>query len=73
MFLWYIGILLTGRLLLLAFFYTIPIPPSLDARRTELTAAFVISCIYAVIWATYITTSGQVKSTFLEPFRQRIR
>jgi hypothetical protein len=73
MFLWYIGILLTGRLLLMILFYTLPMPPAFDSNRSDLTFAFVGSCIYAAVWATYITRSDQVKSTFLEPFRERIR
>jgi hypothetical protein len=73
MFLWYTGILLTGRTLLLILFYTMPIPASLVGYRSILTLALVRSGIYAIIWVAFIIRSGQVKSTFLEPFRERIR
>jgi hypothetical protein len=73
MFLWYAGILLTGRILLLVLFYAMPIPASLIGYRTIQIMALVRSGIYALIWAAYIIRSGQVKSTFLEPFRERIR
>jgi phosphate starvation-inducible membrane PsiE len=73
MFLWYAGILLSGRLLLLLLFYVTPIPASLGAYRAALTLAFLRSGVYALIWVAYVLRSGQVKSTFLEPFRERIR
>jgi hypothetical protein len=73
MFLWYAGILLFGRTLLLILFYAMPIPATLTYYRSILILALVRSGIYALIWAAYILRSGQVKSTFLEPFRERVR
>ncbi|HLZ85699.1 MAG TPA: DUF2569 family protein, partial [Puia sp.] len=73
MFLWYIGILLSGRLMLLLLFTFIPIPAALDTYKYELTAHFIRTILYAAICVTYILQSGQVKSTFLEPFRERLR
>lgn len=73
MFLWYAGILLCGRLLLLVSFYVTPVPGSLTVYRSAVMLAFIRSAIYAIIWVSYILRSGQVKSTFLEPFRERIR
>ena len=73
MFVWYIGILLTGRLLLIAMFYTIHVPSPLTIYRDDLPWAFARTAVYAAIWVTYVLCSDQVKSTFLEPFRQRFR
>ncbi|HVS95545.1 MAG TPA: DUF3857 domain-containing protein [Puia sp.] len=73
MFLWYAGILLSGRLLLLVLFYVMPIPASIVGYRSVLILALVRSAVCTIAWAGYILRSGQVKSTFLEPFRQRIR
>lgn len=73
MFLWYSGILLTGRTLLLVLFYAMPIPASLTYYRSILTLALLRSGLCVVIWVAFILRSGQVKSTFLEPFRERIR
>lgn len=73
MFLWYIGILLSGRLLLVLLYAFIPVPASFNTYRHDLTAGFVLTIAYSAIWVTYILRSGQVKGTFLEPFRERIR
>ena len=66
MFLWYAGILLSGRILLLVLFYTIPVPASLTGYRSVLALALVRSGIYTIAWVGFILRSGQVKSTFLE-------
>lgn len=73
MFLWYAGILLSGRLLLILLFSVIPVPVSLNSYKFELTGNLIRTILYAAICITYILRSGQVKSTFLEPFRERIR
>jgi hypothetical protein len=75
MFIWYTGILLSGRLLLLVLYYTLPVPPGIPGMSAYVSPipAFILTCGYAAIWVTYILTSGQVKATFLEPFRERIR
>jgi len=72
MFIWYMGILLSGRLLLIALFYSIHIPSPLTAYRDDLPWAFARTAVYAAIWVSYVLRSGQVKSTFLEPYRNRI-
>jgi hypothetical protein len=69
MFVWYAGIVLCGRLILVGLFYGIQIPDTLIAYRADLPWAFVRSAVYAAIWVTYVLRSRQVKSTFLEPFR----
>ena len=69
MFFWYAAIVLGGRLALVALFYTIPIPAALTAYRADLPWAVIRTGIYAAIWLTFVMRSGQVKSTFLEPFR----
>jgi hypothetical protein len=63
------GIMLTGRLLLIALFYTIHIPSPLTAYRDDLPWAFARTAVYAAIWVSYVLRSGQVRSTFLEPYR----
>jgi Domain of Unknown Function with PDB structure (DUF3857)/Protein of unknown function (DUF2569) len=69
MFIWYVAVVLTGRLALVALFYSIPNPAALSAYRADLPWAVVRTSVYAAIWVTYVLRSGQVKSTFLEPFR----
>jgi transglutaminase-like putative cysteine protease len=69
MFLWYIGTLLSGRLLLILLYTFIPVPSVLNTYRYELTAHFIRTILYAAICVTYVLRSGQVKSTFLEPYR----
>jgi transglutaminase-like putative cysteine protease len=73
MFLWYIGILLSGRLLLVLLYTFIPLPSTFSTYKYELAGHFIRTLAYAAIWATYVLRSGQVKSTFLEPFRERLR
>jgi hypothetical protein len=73
MFLWYIGILLSGRLLLVLLYTFIPLPATFSNYKYELAGHFIRTLAYAAIWVTYVLRSGQVKSTFLEPFRERIR
>jgi hypothetical protein len=72
MFIWYMGILLSGRLLLIALFYSIHIPSPLTAYRDDLPWAFARTAVYAAIWVSYVLRSDQVKSTFLEPYHDRI-
>jgi hypothetical protein len=69
MFVWYVGIVLTGRVALVALFYSIHIPASMIPYRADLPWAVVRTGGYAAIWVTYVLRSRQVKSTFLEPFR----
>lgn len=69
MFVWYAAIVLAGRLALIGLFYSVNIPDTLSAYRSDLPWAFARTSVYATIWVTYVLRSGQVKSTFLEPFR----
>ncbi|HEY4336533.1 MAG TPA: DUF3857 domain-containing protein [Puia sp.] len=73
MFLWYIGILLFGRLLLVLLYTFIPLPATFNTYKYELAGHFIRTLAFAAIWVTFVLRSGQVKSTFLEPFRERIR
>ncbi len=68
MFLWYVGIVLAGRLSLVALFYSIPVPSVMMAYRADLPWAVARTSVYAIIWVTYILRSRQIKATFLEPF-----
>ena len=72
MFFWYIGLLLSGRLLLLLLYSVVPIPASFNSYRYDLTTNLIRTAIYSAFWVTYILRSGQVKSTFLEPYRRPI-
>jgi hypothetical protein len=67
MFIWYAGLLLTGRLLLLVLFRITPTPASFNGYKDDLTMEFLRTCVYAAIWVAYVLRSGQVRSTFLEP------
>ena len=73
MFLWYTGGLLFGRFLLLAISFSQPTPTVYPDIRSGLTFSFVSTALFSGLWSLYILFSGQVKSTFLEPFRGRIR
>ncbi|HEV3414663.1 MAG TPA: DUF3857 domain-containing protein [Puia sp.] len=69
MFVWYVGIVLAGRLALVALFFTTHIPAAMSAYRADLPWAVVRTSVYAALWVTYVMRSQQVKSTFLQPFR----
>ncbi|HEY4107394.1 DUF3857 domain-containing protein [Puia sp.] len=73
MFLWYLGILLSGRLLQALLYTVVPVPASLNTYTYELTGHLLRTITYAAICVIFVLRSGQVKSTFLEPFRERIR
>lgn len=66
MFIWYAGVLLSGRLLILLLFHLVAIPPALQEYKDSLLPLFIRTCVYAGIWVTYVLRSGQVGSTFLE-------
>ncbi len=68
MFFWYAGILLTGRLLLVILFFQAHLPASLSTYRDNLTMDLARSTAYCAIWIVYLLRSGQVRSTFLEPY-----
>jgi hypothetical protein len=71
MFVWYAGILLSSRLLLYFLYQVTPIPASLNTYRESLIGQFFRTLFYAGIWVTYVLRSEQVKSTFLEPYREK--
>jgi hypothetical protein len=73
MFLWYCGILLVGRLLLLTLTFLPPVSTMLGQYRQALTLAFAYTTIYCILGVVFILRSEQVKSTFLEPYREAIR
>jgi hypothetical protein len=73
MFLWFCGNLLVGRLLLLMLTFLPAVSKMLSQYRQGLGIAFAYSVIYSVLGIIFILRSEQVKSTFLEPFRERIR
>ncbi|HET6252786.1 MAG TPA: DUF3857 domain-containing protein [Puia sp.] len=69
MFIWYVAIVMGGRLALIGLFYSIPIPEALITYRADLPWAAVRTSVYAAIWVTFVLRSGQVRSTFLQPYR----
>ena len=73
MFLWYAGILLFGRFLLLALSYMPAVSTMLVKYRPGLTLALLYTAAYSILGVIFILRSEQVKSTFLEPFREAIR
>ena len=73
MFLWYAGTLLFGRFLLLALSYLPPVSAMLGKYRPGLTLGLAYTVIYSFICVIYLLRSEQVKSTFLEPFRETVR
>lgn len=68
MFIWQLAIMLTGKLILILLFYSIPIPASLAEYKQALIPGLIRTAAYSAIWGYYILRSEQVRSTFLEPF-----
>jgi len=68
MFIWQVGILLSGQLFLILLYHQIPIPSGLDTYKEDLMFGLVRNCVLGFIWVYYIIRSDQVKSTFLEPY-----
>lgn len=73
MFLWYTGILLVGRLLLLGLACLPAVSSLLVAYRPGLLLALGYTLVYTILGIIFILKSEQVKSTFLEPYRERVR
>jgi Domain of Unknown Function with PDB structure (DUF3857)/Protein of unknown function (DUF2569) len=67
MFIWYTGILLSGRLLLLGLFHLVTIPPALQDYKEGLPLQLIRTGVYAGVWVAYLLRSEQVRNTFLEP------
>jgi hypothetical protein len=72
MFCWFAAVLITGRVLLLGLSWLSPASATLNGMRSEMVFELLFTTMYSAIWITYILRSGQVRSTFLEPFRERI-
>jgi transglutaminase-like putative cysteine protease len=73
MFLWYTGILLVGRLLLLGLACLPAVSSLLLPYRPGLLLALGYTLGYTILGIIFILRSEQVKSTFLEPYRERLR
>ena len=73
MFLWYTGLLLAGRLLLLGLSCLPAVSSQLVSYRPGLLLALVYTLVYTILGIVFILRSEQVKSTFLEPYRETIR
>jgi len=67
MFIGYIGVLLTGQLLLLTLYNTISLPASYGDIQTPVIMQIFRTVLYGAIWVSYILRSERVKSTFLHP------
>ena len=72
MFCWFAAVLITGRILLLGLSWLSPASATLNGMRSGMIAELIFTTLYSAIWISYILRSGQVRSTFLEPFRERI-
>ena len=68
MFIWQVGILLSGQLLLMLLYHVIPIPSGFDVYTEDLTFGLIRNSALGFVWVYYIIRSDQVKSTFLEPY-----
>ncbi len=73
MFLWYTGILLVGRLLLLGLACLPAVSAQLIPYRPGLLLALGYTLVYTILGIIFILRSEQVKSTFLEPYREEVR
>lgn len=73
MFLWYTGILLVGRLLLLGLSCLPAVSSLLISYRPGLLLSLSYTMAYTILGVFFILRSEQVKSTFLEPYREAIR
>jgi hypothetical protein len=69
MFIWYVGILLSGQLALIIFLKCIHGNTTMDNYAQSSLTQFIRTCIYGAIWVSYVQRSGRVKSTFLRPYR----
>ncbi len=67
MFIGYMGIMLTGQLLLLTLYNAIPFPTSYGDIQTPVITQIFKTIVYGAIWVSYVLRSERVKSTFLEP------
>jgi Domain of Unknown Function with PDB structure (DUF3857)/Protein of unknown function (DUF2569) len=72
MFCWFAAVLITGRILLLGLSWLSPASGTLDGMRSGMIYELIFTTMYSAIWIAFILRSGQVRSTFLEPFRERI-
>jgi hypothetical protein len=72
MFCWFAAVLITGRILLLGLSWLSPASATLNGMRSGMIYELGFTAMYTAIWITFILRSGQVGSTFLEPFRERI-
>jgi len=68
MFIWQVGILVSGQLLLILLYHLIPFPSGFDTYKEDLMLGLIRNCVFGFIWVYYIIRSDQVKSTFLEPY-----
>lgn len=65
MFIAYVGSILIGQVLLLILYSFIPYPSSYGNLPVAMGAQLFRTCIYGVIWITYVLKSERVKSTFV--------
>jgi hypothetical protein len=71
MFIWYAAALLTGQLILITLYNIVHYPGSFGDLKGNAIKGFGRSCIYSLIWVSYILRSERVKGTFLNPFREK--
>lgn len=66
MFIGYVGSLLIGQVILLVLYSYIKYPSSYGNLPVAMSAELFRTCVYAVIWITYVLKSQRVKSTFVK-------
>jgi hypothetical protein len=67
MFVYCLGLLLACQLLLLALYYIISLPASVQTVRKDLWIQFGRMVVYSLIWGIFVTRSENVKQTFVYP------
>ncbi len=72
MFCCFAAVLITGRVLLLGLSWISPASTTLNGMRSGMVFELLFTTMYSAIWISFILRSGQVRSTFLEPYRERI-
>ena len=68
MFIWYVGIQLSGQLALIIFLTCIHSNPTIRNFEQTMIVQFIRYCVYGAIWVSYVQRSGRVKSTFLRRY-----
>jgi hypothetical protein len=66
MFMAYIASLLAGQLFLIIMYTAVPYPSTMGNLQASTGLQFARTCVYALIWVTYVKRSERVKYTFIQ-------